>query len=105
MSLLVIGTVVLLTLIDLWLGIVALIGMTVIVSIEVRSAIALYPSWEGIQTQLGVVTGVAHESFDGALTIKSLGREDMETQRLQAASEELRDRTSWLEFGGRPTAP
>ena len=91
-SLLVVGTVVLLALTDIWLGVVALIGMVVIVSIEVRSAVRLYPAWEGIQTQLGVVTGVAHESFDGALTIKSLGREDMETDRLRAASEELRDR-------------
>jgi ABC-type multidrug transport system fused ATPase/permease subunit len=91
-SLLVVGTVVMLALIDPWLGLVALVGMTVIVTIEVQSAVRLYPSWEGIQTQLGVVTGVAHESFDGALTIKSLGREDMETRRFEAAVEELRDR-------------
>ena len=91
-SLLVIGTVVLLALTDIWLGVVALIGMAIILLVEIRSAITLYPAWEGIQTQLGIVTGVAHESFDGALTIKSLGREDMETDRLRAASEELRDR-------------
>ena len=76
-SLLVVGTVVLLALLDIWLGVVALCGMTLIVFVEVRAAITLYPAWEGIQTQLGVVTGVAHESFDGALTIKSLGREEM----------------------------
>ena len=91
-SLLVVGTVVLLALLDIWLGVVALCGMTLIVFVEVRAAITLYPAWEGIQTQLGVVTGVAHESFDGALTIKSLGREEMETERLRVASEELRDR-------------
>ncbi len=91
-SLLVIGTVVLLAITDIWLGVVALVGMAIILFVEVRSAITLYPAWEGIQTQLGVVTGVAHESFDGALTIKSLGREEMETERLRAASEELRDR-------------
>lgn len=91
-SLLVVGTVVMLALIDPWLGLVALVGMTVIVTIEVQSAVRLYPSWEGIQTQLGIVTGVAHESFDGALTIKSLGREDMETRRFESAVEELRDR-------------
>jgi ABC-type multidrug transport system fused ATPase/permease subunit len=91
-SLLVVGTVVLLALLDVWLGVVALCGMTLIVFVEVRAAITLYPAWEGIQTQLGVVTGVAHESFDGALTIKSLGREEMETDRLRVASEELRNR-------------
>ena len=90
-SLLVIGTVILLTVLDPWLGLVAVIGMGVVVSIEVRAAISLYPSWEGIQTQLGVVSGVAHESFDGALTVKSLGREDYETARLARASDDLRD--------------
>ena len=95
-SLLVIGTVVLLALIDLWLGLAALIGMTVVVWVEVLSAITLYPSWEGIQTQLGVVAGVAHESFDGALTIKALGREDYETERLRVASDELRDRNIYV---------
>lgn len=91
-SLLVVGTVVLLTLLDPWLGLVALVGMGVVVWIEARSAFVLYPAWEGIQTQIGVVTGVAHESFDGALTVKALGREDMETERLRIASDELRDR-------------
>ncbi|MFH1104186.1 MAG: ABC transporter ATP-binding protein [Actinomycetota bacterium] len=95
-SLLVIGTVVLLALTDPWLGLTALIGMTIVVYVEVRSAIKLYPSWEGIQTQLGLVAGVAHESFDGALTIKALGREDYETNRLRVASDELRDRSIYV---------
>ena len=91
-SLLVIGTVVLLAFLDIWLGVVALIGMGVVVAIEVRASITLYPAWEGIQTQLGRVSNVAHESFDGALTVKALGREDYETERMRVASEELRDR-------------
>ena len=91
-SLLVVGTVILLALLDIWLGLVALLGMSLIVYIEARAAMTLYPSWEGIQTQMGVVSGVAHESFDGALTIKALGREDYETKRLRVESEELRDR-------------
>jgi len=95
-SLLVIGTVVLLAFIDLWLGLVALVGMTIVVYVEIQSAIRLYPSWEGIQTQIGVVTGVAHESFDGALTIKALGREAYETERLRVASDELRDRSIYV---------
>ncbi|MEX1208649.1 MAG: ABC transporter ATP-binding protein [Acidimicrobiia bacterium] len=90
-SLLVIGTVVLLALIDVWLGVVALLGMALVVSIEVRAAITLYPSWEGIQSQFGEVAGTAHESFDGALTVKALGREDYETERMRVASDDLRD--------------
>jgi ATP-binding cassette, subfamily B, bacterial len=91
-SLLVIGTVILLAVLDIWLGLVALVGMSLVVFVEVRAAMTLYPYWEGIQTQNGVVTGVAHESFDGALTVKSLGREDYETDRMRRESDELRDR-------------
>jgi len=37
------------------------------------------------------VSDIAHESFDGALVVKTLGREDAETARFQQRSEELRD--------------
>ena len=37
------------------------------------------------------VSGVAHESFDGALVVKTLGREPEETERFRAAAHELRD--------------
>ena len=39
----------------------------------------------------GDVAGVAHESFDGALLVKVLGRRDAEVARFAAASERLRD--------------
>lgn len=91
-SLLIVGTVVLTFLIDPWLGVIALIGLGAVVAIAVRAAVTTYPHWEGIQAQLGVVSDVAHESFDGALTVKALGREDTEVSRLQEASEEWRDR-------------
>jgi ABC-type multidrug transport system fused ATPase/permease subunit len=37
------------------------------------------------------VSGVAHESFDGALVVKTLGREAHETERFAVKSGELRD--------------
>jgi ATP-binding cassette, subfamily B, bacterial len=37
------------------------------------------------------VSGVAHESFDGALVVKTLGREPEETARFRASADELRD--------------
>jgi ABC-type multidrug transport system fused ATPase/permease subunit len=37
------------------------------------------------------VSGVAHESFDGALVVKTLGLEEEETERFAERSEELRD--------------
>jgi ABC-type multidrug transport system fused ATPase/permease subunit len=39
----------------------------------------------------GEVSGVAHESFDGALVVKTLGREASETQRFTDIASELRD--------------
>jgi len=39
----------------------------------------------------GEVSGVAHESIDGALVVKTLGREQAETERFQEVSERLRD--------------
>jgi ATP-binding cassette, subfamily B, bacterial len=37
------------------------------------------------------LSAIAHESFDGALVVKALGREAQETARLAAKAEELRD--------------
>ncbi|MEO5873461.1 MAG: ABC transporter ATP-binding protein [Streptosporangiaceae bacterium] len=37
------------------------------------------------------VSEVAHESFEGGLVVKTLGREDAETERFRKAAEELRD--------------
>ncbi|GII02478.1 multidrug ABC transporter ATP-binding protein [Planobispora takensis] len=37
------------------------------------------------------VSEIAHESFDGALVVKTLGREEEETVRFRAKAEELRD--------------
>ena len=48
------------------------------------------PSAE-VQRRVGDVSSVAHESFDGALIVKTLGREPMEVRRMRAASARLRD--------------
>jgi ABC-type multidrug transport system fused ATPase/permease subunit len=43
-----------------------------------------------VQHHIGQVSSIAHESFDGALVVKSLGREAAEVERLAGASEDLR---------------
>jgi ABC-type multidrug transport system fused ATPase/permease subunit len=43
-----------------------------------------------VQQHVGEVSGIAHESFDGALMVKSLGLEQHEVQRLAAAAASLR---------------
>jgi ATP-binding cassette, subfamily B, bacterial len=72
----------------------AIIGFAVIPSIVVlnwrynrRSAAPAVRA----QQRRASVSGVAHESFDGALVVKTLGRERAETQRFAAQSESLRD--------------
>jgi ABC-type multidrug transport system fused ATPase/permease subunit len=44
-----------------------------------------------VQQYRAYVSGVAHESFDGALVVKTLGQEEAETERFAAESERLRD--------------
>ena len=43
------------------------------------------------QALKGELSGIAHESFDGALVVKALGREADETARFAAVAQELRD--------------
>jgi len=43
-----------------------------------------------VQQHLGDVSALAHESFDGALVIKALGREAAETERMRTRAEVLR---------------
>jgi ABC-type multidrug transport system fused ATPase/permease subunit len=42
------------------------------------------------QERVGQVSQVAHESFDGALVVKTLGRSDDEVERMSTAAENLR---------------
>ena len=46
---------------------------------------------ERTQAQVGEVSRVAHESFDGSMVVKVLGREDAEVARFSQSSAELRD--------------
>ena len=48
------------------------------------------PSAE-VQRRVGEVSEVAHESFDGAVVVKTLGREPIEVERMRVASERLRE--------------
>ncbi|MGY6502818.1 MAG: ABC transporter ATP-binding protein [Acidimicrobiales bacterium] len=44
-----------------------------------------------VQERIGDVSNIAHESFDGALVVKTLGREDAEIARMVEASDRLRE--------------
>jgi ABC-type multidrug transport system fused ATPase/permease subunit len=89
-SLLLIGTVVLIFSLDVWLGLLTLASAIAIVAVEMNGSWSVFPMFERIQKMRGDVSDVAHESFDGALTVRALGREDKEVARFDGVSEALR---------------
>lgn len=91
-SLLLFGTVILILARDLWLGIGTLAGLAVVIAIDIKGSWITYGQWESVQVVRGQVSSIAHESFDGALTIKSLGKEDLVADRFAQVSDHLRDK-------------
>ncbi len=91
-TLLLVGTIVMVTFIDPWLGLGALIGLVIVLAVDIRGSWITYRLWEEVQRARGKVSTIAHESFDGALTVKSLGREDYVSHHFAQVSDEVRDR-------------
>jgi ABC-type multidrug transport system fused ATPase/permease subunit len=91
-SLLLVGTVVLIILIDGWLALTAFVCLGAIVAVNMHGAWRMFSAFREVQELRGHVSSIAHESLDGALTIKALGRIDLETKRFEEASERLRDK-------------
>ncbi|MFI7144632.1 ABC transporter ATP-binding protein [Nonomuraea sp. NPDC050022] len=72
----------------------ALVGFLIFPAIAVLNLIyqrRLSPLATRAQQLRAEVSEIAHESFDGALVVKTLGREAMETERFQRRAHELRD--------------
>ena len=90
-SLLLVGTVILIFSLDPWLGLLTLVSVVAIVALEITGSWTAFSQFERIQKLRSEVSDVAHESFDGALTVKSLGREDFETARFAERATTLRD--------------
>jgi ABC-type multidrug transport system fused ATPase/permease subunit len=91
-TLLLFGTTVMIMAIDPWLGLGAIVGLVVVLVVDVRGSWLTYGLWEEVQVARGEVSAVAHEAFDGALTVKALGREDYVSDRFGGISDEVRDR-------------
>ncbi len=86
------GSMVMIFLTDPVLGAVATAGLvTKVVLLDVRGSWKIFGLHQIVQTRRGETSGVAHESIDGALTVKALGREDYEVARFRSSSERLRD--------------
>ena len=91
-SLLLVGTLVMIFATNWILGMIALVGLAILVAIDVFGAFSLFTQFEAAQHERGIVGEIAHESIDGALTVKALGREQEETDRFRRAAEVLRKR-------------
>ncbi len=76
---------------DVVLGLLAALVMVLVVVIDLRGSWRTFAAMEEAQRRKGKVAEVAHESFDGALTVKALGREDLEVARFGDAAASLRD--------------
>lgn len=76
---------------DWVLTLVGLVVFPALFGINLFYQRALSPRVARAQSLRGDLSAVAHESFDGALVVKSLGREADETARFARATEELRE--------------
>ena len=73
------------------LALVAFVVFPVLVAVNIVFQRRVSPMASRAQALRAEVSGVAHESFDGALVVKTLGREDTETERFTESAHRLRD--------------
>jgi ABC-type multidrug transport system fused ATPase/permease subunit len=90
-TVLLIITTVIVFVLDVWMGALAVSALVLTVVIDVFGTRRVFFDFEKVQETRGKLSGLAHESFDGALTVKSLGREDFEIERMRKSSDGLRD--------------
>jgi ABC-type multidrug transport system fused ATPase/permease subunit len=88
---LLVGSIVIVFFIDPLLGVITAVGLLTKVVVDVTGAWRTFAGFEVVQLRRGETSAVAHESIDGALTVKALGREDFETERFSGVSFRLRD--------------
>jgi ABC-type multidrug transport system fused ATPase/permease subunit len=84
-------TAVALVLTDPVLAVVGFVVFPVIFGVNFAYSRRMAPRMTRAQQLRAEVSEVAHESFDGALVVKTLGREEQETARFRRRAEELRD--------------
>ena len=87
---LLVGSMSLILTIDVTLGLLAGSVMLLVVLVDTTGSWLAFRRMEEVQSALGDVSKIAHESFDGALTVRALGREAAESERFEAASTQLR---------------
>jgi ABC-type multidrug transport system fused ATPase/permease subunit len=88
---LLIGATIIIAVTDPWMGVTAVLWLIASLLVNIRGSWRMARLGQQVQRLRGDVAATAHESFDGALTVKSLGRERHETNRLRRDAERLRD--------------
>lgn len=78
-------------LVDPVLGLVALAVFPALLTLNVFYSRRMAPRQARAQQLRAEVSAIAHESFDGALVVKTMGREGEETRRFRSRAWELRD--------------
>ena len=76
---------------DPFLAVIGLVLLPTLVVLNLLYQRVVEEPARGEQARIGDVSAVAHESFDGAMVVKTLGAEDAETARFGRVAEELRD--------------
>jgi ATP-binding cassette subfamily B protein len=84
-------TVVALVLTDPLLAIVGLVVFPLVFAVNAVYSQVMSPRMQRAQQLRAEVSEIAHESFDAALVVKTLGREDDEAARFAVKADELRD--------------
>lgn len=73
-------------------GLVALVLLPVLFVINQSYSKRVAGPAAEVQQAIAEVTGVAHESFDGVMVVKTLGRTDAEIDRMEARAADLRSK-------------
>lgn len=76
---------------DIALAVLAMLVFPAVVATNALYARGMAPRVRRSQQLRAEVSSLAHESFEGALVVKTLGREDAETERFSERTSELRD--------------
>jgi len=101
---LLVATIAVITWTDAVLGLIALVLLVLVVAVDLRGAWLTFEGMEEVQRRRGQVAAVAHESFDGALTVTALGRAAEETARFERSAMHLKDQfeaVGWIWTGYR----
>ena len=89
--LMLVAAIVALLAVDWTFALVGLAAFPTLFAVNVAYSRAMAPRVARAQALRAEVSAIAHESFDGALLVKTMGRESEEAARFGAAAQQLRD--------------